>query len=317
VTEDGIVTVESVVAATPGWLVLHIDEDGEPGPMLGYAPVLVGQNENVTMAINWREATPILHAVLYEDAGEPEHFEYPDVDPPVIVQDKPIASAFMAMLPPDIYVLDQPVVDRSLVIERALSYGPGWLVVYLDDEGTFGQIIGWAPLEDGLNEQIPVTLNAANVTSNLHLMIHKDVETLGEFEFPGADNPVFFLDLLPDPTTFRTDAGNYLLTRDQEISANNTVTVPLVVVDVEAWVVLRADEDGQPGEIVGIAWIPSGINREIVLEVDSDLVTPILHAILYLDAGTAQEFEFPDGFDVPLQRNRTIISAPFAVRTEE
>jgi hypothetical protein len=316
VAEDGVVTFESVVSNGPGWLVLYLDDDGEPGDMVEYMPISPGINEALTMAINWHVATPTVHAILYEDAGEVDVFEVPDVDTAVEVDGAALASSFQLRMPPDIFAIDQPVVTGEVVVERVISYGPGWLVVFFDEEGELGLIIGEARLEDGVNELVTVPVIETAVTPQLHLMIHQDLEPLGEFDFPASDPPVLYEERLPSPVTIRTDEGNYLISRDQALAEDGTLIVPLVVVDVDAWVVMYADLEGEPGEIIGTTWAPAGINRDVAVEVDPELVTDTMHVILHLDAGTTQEFDFPDGLDIPLQRNRSIINAPFTLRTD-
>lgn len=316
VAEDGVVTFESVISNGPGWLVLYLDDEGEPGGILEYMPVRPGINEALTIAINWRVATPTVHAMLYEDAGETGVFEIPDVDTAVEVGNAPLASTFQLRMPPDIFAIDQPVVNGEVVVERVVSYGPGWLVVFFDEGGELGLIIGEAPLEDGVNELVTVPVIETAVTPLLHLMIHQDHEPLGEFDFPASDPPVLYEERLPAPLTIQTDEGNYLISRDQVLAEDDTLLVPLVVVDVDTWVVMYADVAGEPGEIIGMTWAPAGISRDVVVEIDPELVTDTMHVVLHLDAGTTQEFDFPDGLDIPLQRNRSIINAPFTLRTD-
>ncbi len=313
VADDGLVTVRQAMAAEPSWLVLHADERGEPGRMLAYAPLKIGINENVTLSIDWRTAPPILHAVLYVDEGQAGQFEESDINRPIMLDGEPVAAAFEVILPPDIYVLDQPVVGGDIVIERVISYESNWLVIYnQNEEETLGNIIGWSLLETGINAQVIVTVTEAAVTPILYAMLHEDLEDIGEFEFPRTDPVVIYEDGI-HPYTFRTDTGNYLITRDQPLSSSNVITVPLAVVDEDAWVVVRADEEGELGEILGRRWIQSGLNREIAVTLDPDLVTPTLHVVLHLDAGTSRIFDFPEGLDVPFQRNRTVIRAPFTL----
>jgi hypothetical protein len=122
------------------------------------------------------------------------------------------------------------------------------------------------------------------------------------------------------PFTFRTNAGNYLYTYDQSLNRSPdggaTVTVPLAVNDVNAWVVIHNDANGNRGDVLGMVWLPIGINRDISISIDPTRVTETLHAVLYLDAGTTQQFNFPNGVDMPLQRNRQVIQAPFALVSE-
>ena len=316
VAEDGIITFESVVSNGPGWLVLHLDDEGEPGPILEYAPVRPGINEELTVTINWREATPTIHAMLHEDAGETGVFEVPGADAAVEVDDSAVASSIQLIFPPDIFALHQPVVNGEVIVERVVSYGPGWLVVFFDDGGELGLIIGEAPLEDGVNEVVAVPVIETAVTPLLHLMIHQDHEPLGEFDFPASDPPVLYEGRLPAPITIQTNGGNYLISRDQALSEENTLTVPLVVVDVDAWVVMYADIGGEPGEIIGMTWAPAGINRDVIVEVDPEMVTSAMHVVLHLDAANNQEFDYPGGLDIPLQRNRSIINAPFTLRAD-
>jgi hypothetical protein len=65
--------------------------------------------------------------------------------------------------------------------------------------------------------------------------------------------------------------------------------------------------------MLGRTWVPAGVSREVVVQVDPAGVTEQLFVTLYLDAGTQQEFQYPDGPDVPLQRNRAMIQSPFRV----
>ncbi|MFV1949840.1 MAG: hypothetical protein ACC633_07910, partial [Anaerolineales bacterium] len=317
VSEDGIITIDAVRALADGYLALHNDQDGDPGALLAFVPVNTGLTRDLAVKVNWRSATPIIHAVLYEDMDQIGYFDPVDEDPLVHVLDQPISSSFLAKFPPDVFVLDQPVVGESLVVEKAVSYGPGWLVVYNDDEGTIGMIIGWAALDDGINEGIEIEVNPSAATPTLHLMIHQDLEDIGQFEFPRTDPPVLVEDRLPRPFTVRTDSGNYLITQDQKVSDEMFITIPMVVVDVDAWVVVRNDSDGEPGEIVGRSWVSAWVSRDVPVKLDQELLTDILNVMLHLDGGASQEFEYPDGVDIPLQRNRSIISAPMTLLTDD
>lgn len=313
ILSDGLVHIDNVVSRGPGWIVLYQDEDEEPGKMMGYLAVEAGENENLSIAVNWREAMPSFIAVLHEDKGEEAVFEGPEIDEPVISNGEPVRVSFEAALPPDVFVLNQPVIDRKVVVERAVSHGPGWLVIYRDEEGATGNIIGFAHLEDGVNEQIEVELLTSAVSPVLHIIIHEDTRTPGEFDFPGADIPMRFQGQIPNPYSFRVDTGNYVIMRDQPLSAANTITVSLVVVDVDAWVVIRNNSRGEPGEVIGSLWLPAGIHRNVVVEIDPNLTTMTLFVVLHLDTGQLQVFDFPDGVDIPLQRNRSFIQVPFTL----
>ncbi len=311
VGKDGVIVIENATVAEPAWLVLFEDDEGEPGTMLAYSPLKPGVYDNVTMAIDWQSATPILHAILYNDAGDRNVFEAPEIDLPIIIDGKPIATAFEAVYPPDIFVLNQPATGGEVIIERVISYGPGWLVIYnQNEEASLGTIIGSSLLDPGINSQVTVSVTESAVTPVLYAMLHQDVEELGEFGFPATDPVILFEDSI-QPFDFRTDAGNYVLIRDQPLSARNTITVTLAVVEQDAWVAIYNSVGGQPGEILGRRWLPAGINRNIEVTVDSEATTPEMFVVLHQDSGQKRIFDYPDGLDGPLQSNLSIIQAPF------
>jgi hypothetical protein len=317
VAEDGLVRLDSVYSPGPGWVVIHAEEDGGIGPILGHTFVVAGESTNVVVHIPWRQGTPMLYAMLHEDNGRANRFDFPDDDLPVLVAGEPVVTPIQATYPPDVYVLDQPVVEGGISIERVISIGPGWLVIYQDNgEGRPGLIIGSAALADGLNEQVRVPVQANNVTDQLFIFLHEDTEPGDSFNFPAADPQITYQGRIPNPFSFLTAPGNYLVTKDQALGESENgataVTIPFTVSDLTHWVAIYADAEGQLGEIIGQTWLPPGVNRNVLVEIDRAQVTPTLYAVLHLDAGVAEEFE-PAGADVRLQRNRNIIQAPFSI----
>lgn len=309
--EDGLVTVESVTAPQPGWLVIQADDHGELGPYLGSAPLQEGLNSNLTIPITWREGTPTLYAVFYEDNGRPQRLDIPGEDVPLMANGQPVFKAFSAIYPPDIYVLDQPIVDGMFEVEKVISNGPGWLVAYFDDGGEPGLIIGSAPLKDGLNEGVKVEVLETAVTPIIHLRLHEDTEPGDDFDFPRVDQPVLYQGRLPQTVTFNSQAGNYLVVEDQPRQPDvNHVNIPLAVVEEPAWLVIHADDNGRAGDILGATLLSLGINRDVTVEIDPEKATETLIAALHLDAGETGEFE-PDGPDIPLQRNRQPVQVAF------
>ncbi len=312
IAENGLVVVETLLAVEPGWLVIHATRDGAIEDVLGSTFVEAGLHNNLVVPIQWREATPELAAILYEDNGRSRSLEIPGADLPILVGGSMVIDMFDVTLPPDIIVYDQPVIDGTITIERIISNGPGHVVVYYDDDDVPGLIIGSEFLEDGLNEQVVVKVVETAVTPQLFIFIHDDTTIGDPFDFPANDPPRFYNGRLPDPFTFNTTPGNYVITRDQAVTVNDEETavfVPLAVVDVPAWVAIHNERNGTVGERIGLASLSPGMNRNLTVVVDETAVTETLYAVLYLDAGTIGEFE--EETDVALQRNRNIIQSPF------
>lgn len=82
--QGGSVTVKRVVAAQAGWMVIHADNGGNPGPVLGQTAVNQGENTNVKVMVgNGVQASSKLHAMLHIDAGTKGTYEFPGPDAPV------------------------------------------------------------------------------------------------------------------------------------------------------------------------------------------------------------------------------------------
>lgn len=320
VTEDGVVQVDSVLLPQDGWLAIHAEVDGRLTELLGVVPLAAGLHEGVAITIPWREGTPTLYGALYADNGRSLYFDYQAEDILLQTNGEPVVAKFDVTYPPDIFVLDQPLVDGMFEVERVISNGPGWLVAYFDEDGEPGLIIGSAPLADGLNERVQVEILETAVTSIIHLRLHEDSEPGDDFDFPRLDQPIFYEGRLPNTVTINLTPGNYLAVEDQLLpntgTASAVLTVDLVVVDVLTWVAIEADDDGERGEVLGFTAVSPGINHDIAISIDPSLATETMYVTLYLNAGEPDEFD-PAGADVPLQRNRSPISVPFFLLEED
>jgi len=90
------VVVQSVVATQAGWIVIHQDVNGQPGPVIGNSAINMGENPNVVVAIDDEQATPTLWAMLHLDDGEIGVFEFPDGDPPVMLDGAVVMDSFQS-----------------------------------------------------------------------------------------------------------------------------------------------------------------------------------------------------------------------------
>jgi hypothetical protein len=313
-TANGEIIIDRVFLPEAGWLVIHAVRDEVSDEVLGFAYVEAGEAEAIPIPIRWRQATPMLHAVLYEDRGEPRQLELQEQDLPLLVGGQPLLADFRVVYPPDILVYDQPVVDGQIVVDRVISNGPGYLVAYFDDEGSVGLIIGSAPLADGLNERVAVPLLEAAVTETIYLMLHEDTNPGDAFDFPRNDPPVLLADgRLPNPFSLNTNPGRYLIGRDQP--AGDSVTFPIVVSDINTWVVVYDNEALVEATILGRTWVPAGLQYDVVVELDEPVAAgTTLYAILHVATATADSFSYPNGPDIPLRRNNALIQVPFKIQ---
>ncbi|MCL7453230.1 MAG: plastocyanin/azurin family copper-binding protein, partial [Anaerolineae bacterium] len=89
------VAIAEVTSDGPGWLVIHAQADGNPGPILGYSPVADGLNSNVRVELDLSAATSTVYAMLHTDAGAVGTWEFPEgPDLPVTVDGQVVSPAF-------------------------------------------------------------------------------------------------------------------------------------------------------------------------------------------------------------------------------
>lgn len=195
VSDDGKMVVSYVSAAEPGWLVIHADADGAPGPVMGYTPVQVGEHNEVPVEIAPTDLAWRVHVVLYVDNGAAGKLEVPGADTPALNAHGVVVSLRLPMYGDLswVEVEDQQLGDGStVVIRRVFSSGPGILNIHASDR-TGIPSIGWAPLQPGENVNVVIEVELESESETLGAMIHSDLGTLGEYDGfrvdPPATNP--------------------------------------------------------------------------------------------------------------------------------
>jgi hypothetical protein len=189
--EDGMVTIDRVVSDGPGWVVIHNQEDLAPGAVLGRAQVSDGENTDVSVEIDVSQATGTIYAVLHGDTGEEGVFDFPDGDDIVEVDGEPVMAEITLTggMRASVTVEDQAIENDTVVVQRAVSDGPGWIVIHADDAGQPGEVIGNAALSDGENTDVSVEIDTEMATETLYAMLHIDDGEEGTYEFPDGDPP--------------------------------------------------------------------------------------------------------------------------------
>lgn len=71
------VVVSEVISAGKGWIVIHADNGGSPGSILGHSPLEHGLNTNIEITISTSGRTPTMYAMLHTDEDEFGQFEFP------------------------------------------------------------------------------------------------------------------------------------------------------------------------------------------------------------------------------------------------
>ena len=81
VADQGItgdtVTIGRVVVMEGSWVVIHADQNGSPGAIIGEASVPPGESLDASVTIDTLRLTDRLHAMVHRDRGDPGQFEVP------------------------------------------------------------------------------------------------------------------------------------------------------------------------------------------------------------------------------------------------
>lgn len=223
-----------------------------------------------------------------------------------------IPMVFAQEMTPSVTVSDQEIVDGTVTIDSAVSDGPGWVVIHIQEDGAPGAVIGHAALEDGENMDVTVEIDVSQATETLYAMLHTDTGQMGTYEFPDGDPPVTVEgDVVLQPFTITGGLRPSVSVMDQAIE-DGMVTVPEVVSDGQGWMVIHADDDGSPGPVIGQAQVSDGVNRDVSVEIDVEMATETLYAMLHADTGEMGAYEFPDA-DPPVQVEGNVVVKPFAI----
>ncbi len=97
--ENGVVSAEKIIAGENGWLVVHrTNADMKPGPVVGHAPLRMGENVDVAAILTEDVASgDMLMLMIHSEAGGMQKgiFEYTlgaKEDGPIRIDDKLVMS---------------------------------------------------------------------------------------------------------------------------------------------------------------------------------------------------------------------------------
>ena len=97
---------------------------------------------------------------------------------------------------PSVTVSDQDATGGSVMIDEVVAPGPGWIVIHITQDDAPGPVVGQAQVSEGSNSGVEVEIDLEQATEQLFAMLHHDAGTVGEYEFPGDDAPVFVEDVV-------------------------------------------------------------------------------------------------------------------------
>ncbi|NTU72470.1 MAG: hypothetical protein HGB10_11720 [Coriobacteriia bacterium] len=192
---------------------------------------------------------------------------------------------------------------NDITVKRVLAPTDAWIVVHADMDGAPGVRVGLAPIKRG--ESLDVKVPLENLTTpKVIVAIHADKGTPGEFDFDmmnkemSADRPFFVggKELAAVVTVrefgIKTDASRASIVASDQIEATATITVGHVTAPEDSWIAVHLDNDGKPGQRVGLKHVASGETTNAVVKLDPLPLTPTLIVALHADRGDPGLFNF-------------------------
>ncbi len=185
-TEDGSwLKVRVPDVETIGWIwAEEVTLNGET------AALLVSDEVEAMAAVSASAVSPEDAATGEEAAAEVTSDDGETAAATAAEEEPDDGSMAMQDLNPSLTVTAQDVIKGTITIAEAVAPEKGWIVVHADDAGSFGPIIGQAPVEAGVNTELTVYIDVDAATETLYAMLHVDGGVFDVFEFPGPDMPV-------------------------------------------------------------------------------------------------------------------------------
>ncbi|GMR09580.1 MAG: hypothetical protein BMS9Abin28_0399 [Anaerolineae bacterium] len=131
---DGAITVDLVSAQAPGWIVIHAQADGKPGPVIGFAAIEVGNNADLAVVIDLDQVTDTLYAMLHMDLAAAGEYEFPGEDAPVFDDGGNIVLAPFSLLEAEASIGEEnvQVVDNNFQM-KVITVPVGTTVTWVYD----------------------------------------------------------------------------------------------------------------------------------------------------------------------------------------
>ena len=201
----------------------------------------------------------------------------------------------------------QEIHQGILMVDSVTAAQDGWIVVYKRPTLTSDMIVGYAPVKQGLNQNVRVALDDQRIkdVSTLWARWHVDNKPVGVFEWGFNNRPLHDAPVVQDGkevvTAFGTsgDSAPLALAPAITIKSHDPRQGPLIVdavtTPVDGWLVIYRDQTFTPGAVVGYAPVYQGTNTGVKVAIEGDRVhkdQPTLWAMLHTDQGEHGVFDW-------------------------
>jgi hypothetical protein len=224
-------------------------------------------------------------------------------------------TALAAAAPNQITVHDQDLTSGVIVLDSVTAAQGGWVVIYKNPNFTSGEIVGYAPVHQGANTNVKVTIDTAKVgdAPTLWARLHEDNDVVGRFEWGYRGSPYNDPPVVQNGQSVVTGFGTAaamgqapaapaaapvvavpvaVATKAPATTKPVATTSPIVIADqdltsgvivassvtspVDGWIVVYKDPNNfTGGQIVGYAPVHQGANSDVKITLDTAKISDL------------------------------------------
>jgi len=325
----GTVLIDEASIAVPGWVDIH-NSDGDS---IGYTQIQPGLNENIRVRIDMNLATSTLQAMLHNDTSRMGIFEFienPTVDLPTAGNQSTVAPYFNATFE-----------GRAAGVSGNQTGATGSGNMMANASGTTAALGNATAGAVTTNVGVANDIAAGSATTGNATMGNNasgsGVANIGVTENASMDNAMptaanqtgvtgtsgagatnASTAVASSSAAAGTAGGSQGVRADDQSINNAQITVAEANSDVQGWIVVLNDANGNPDttKVLGYAPLSAGTNSGVVVTLgflNRTSPTSTLWAQLHRDGGRSGVFEYP-GADVPLRyQNGSQVMTSFRV----
>jgi hypothetical protein len=242
-----------------------------------------------------------------------------------------------------ITVRDQNLDTAIVVVDSVTAARSGWVVIYKDPDFTVENLVGYAPVHEGLNlgVKVVVSLPKINHAPQLWVVLQSDKGTPGVFEWglkgraynddPVAENAQVvmtrfgttapaplpaFLEMASGGASLKTMPADQITIHNQDVRSG-IILADAITATRPGWVVFYKNPNFTPGAIVGYAPVYPGVNTNVKATINTTKLgkSTEVWAQLHTDDGRQGVFEWERQeeplADWPLVKDRGYVRASF------
>jgi hypothetical protein len=220
-----------------------------------------------------------------------------------------------------INIQNQDITSGKVLIDSVTANQNGWVVLYRSPDFSSGNIVGYAPVYRGTNNNVLAAVDSTRTKNHptLWAQLHADAGIQNVFEWGNTerlsdgtfakvfnDNPVtqnnsyIRTSFATTPSPAASPSASTKKSTNQISAGNQSLNTGVIVLDAvtadqDGWVVIYRDPDFKTSDIVGYAPVYKGTNDGVKVTVDTARLTdqqPMLWAMLHSDQGMSNVFEW-------------------------